>query len=53
MWILRKEGSCQNVAYPGRVPVLIPGESPLILKYRVVLHKNADLEKLYSDYAAE
>jgi len=52
-WILRKKGSCQNVAYPGRVPVAVTSENPLDLKYRLVLHENADLEKLFSAYAAE
>ncbi len=52
-WILRKEGSCQNVAFPGREPVSVPADKPLILKYRVVIHKNADLDKLFSEYAAK
>jgi hypothetical protein len=50
-WILRKKGSCQNVAYPGREPVPVTTGIPLDLKYRVVLHKNADLDKLYDAYA--
>jgi hypothetical protein len=52
-WILRKKGSCQNVAYPGREPVAVTSEHPLDLKYRIVLHKNADLEKLFNDYAGK
>ncbi len=52
-WILRKKGSCQNVAYPGREPVSIPTDKPLTLKYRVVIHKDADLNKLYEEYGAK
>jgi hypothetical protein len=50
-WILRKRGSCQNVAYPGREPISIPIDKSLNLKYRVVIHKDADLSKLYQEYA--
>jgi hypothetical protein len=52
-WILRKRGSCQNVAYPGREPVSIPMDRPLQLKYRVVIHKDADLNKLFADYSGK
>ena len=38
-WILRNKGSMQNAAYPGRVPVLIPKDNPLDLRYRLVIHK--------------
>jgi hypothetical protein len=50
-WILRASGSAQNVAYPGREPIPISTTSPLVLKYRLVLHKNADLNQLFSQYS--
>lgn len=49
-WVLRKSRSMQNAAYPGRKPVLVSTERPLVLKYRLVLHKNADLNKLFDEY---
>ena len=51
-WILRKEGSMQNVPYPGRTPVLLP-RSGWRLQYRLVIHENIgteELEKLYLQY---
>ena len=38
-WILRKKGSMQNPAYPGRQPVLISDKKATILKYRLVVYK--------------
>jgi hypothetical protein len=53
LWILRKEKSMQNVPYPGRTPVLLPGKG-WRLKYRIIIHNgemsNDDLEKLYRQY---
>lgn len=49
-WILRKTGSAQNLAYPGREPIGIPIDEPLALRYRLVLHKNADLNQLFRQY---
>jgi len=50
-WILRRAGSAQNLAYPGREPINIPINEPLALRYRLVLHKNADLNRLFRQYA--
>jgi hypothetical protein len=50
-WILRASGSAQNVAYPGREPIPISTMRPLVLRYRLVLHKNADLNQLASEYS--
>ncbi len=50
-WILRKTGSAQNLAFPGRDPIPISTTDPLILRYRLVLHKNADLNQLFSQYS--
>ena len=49
-WILRRSGSAQNVAYPGREPIPISTTKPLVLRYRLVLHKNADLDQLAGEY---
>jgi len=53
-WIIREEGSMQNTVYPGREPVLVSQSEPLILRYRVIIHKNRlkqnTIEHLVSDY---
>lgn len=38
-WIIRTEKSMQNAMYPGRLPVMIPLEKPLNLKYRVIVYQ--------------
>jgi hypothetical protein len=47
----------QNAVYPGRQPVPIARARPVILRYRVVLHRGeltpADMERLQSEYAGE
>lgn len=46
-WILRRKGSMQNAAYPGREPVALSNQHPLSLRYRLVLHRGAvDLAKI-------
>ena len=54
-WILRARASMQNAVYPGRHPVAIPRDRPVILRYRVVLHRGeltpADIERLQAEYA--
>jgi hypothetical protein len=54
-WILRARSSMQNAVYPGRHPVAIPRDRPLILRYQVVLHRGelapADIERLQAEYA--
>ena len=56
-WILRARGSMQNAVYPGRQPVAIPRDRPVILRYRLVLHRGelatADIERLQAEYARE
>lgn len=37
-WILRSRNSMQNAAYPGREPVVVPYDQPLILRYTVLIH---------------
>jgi len=36
-WILRKSASMQNAVYPGRQPVSIPFDQPLVLKYSILV----------------
>lgn len=54
-WILRRQRSMQNAAYPGREPVPLAMDRPLVLRYRVVLHRGQldaiALDRLQSDYA--
>ena len=56
-WILRARGSMQNAVYPGRQPVAIRRDRPVVLRYRIVLHRGelapADIERLQAAYAAE
>lgn len=53
-WILRKEKSMQNPAYPGRSPVTL-NKDGLVLRYRMIVHNGAldtkRIEKLYRDYS--
>ena len=38
-WILRKISSMQNAVYPGRQPVSIPFDQPLVLKYSILVYQ--------------
>jgi len=53
-WVLRHYGM-QNVAYPGREPVPLSADQPLVLRHRLVLHRGdvaasriADHQQAYS-----
>jgi hypothetical protein len=37
-WILRKQGSMQNIVYPGRHPILL-SKKGLRMRYRIVVHR--------------
>jgi hypothetical protein len=56
-WILRARASMQNAVYPGRQPVAIPRDRPVILRYRLVLHRGelatSDIERLQTEYGRE
>ncbi len=56
-WILRARGSMQNAVYPGRQPSVIPRDRPVILRYRIVLHRGelspAEIDRLQAEYAGE
>jgi hypothetical protein len=53
-WILRRKGSAQNPVYPGRHPVPLSHEEPLILRYRLIIHRgdvnDVNLDKLQAEY---
>ncbi len=54
-WILRQVSSMQNIVYPGREPVSIPESKPVVLRYRLIVHKgnhdDVDLNTLQKEYA--
>ena len=56
-WILRRKTSMQNPVYPGAHPVALPREDPLVLRYRLVVHRGAgrelDLDHLQAEYGAD
>lgn len=56
LWHSRHQG-LQNAIYPGRTPVPLPQDHPLVLHYRLVLHRGplttAQLEQLAQRFAKE
>ncbi len=56
-WILRRKGSAQNPVFPGREPVPLSREKPLVLRYRLIIHRgdvhHVDLNKLQAEYNSE
>ena len=54
--ILRSSRSMQNPMYPGREAVAIPRDKPLVLRYRLAVHRgdtaHADIEALQREYEA-
>ena len=56
-WILRRKGSAQNPVYPGRHPILLSREEPLVLRYRLIIHRgyvhHVNLDKLQAEYNSE
>ncbi len=55
-WIIRKQGSMQNPAFPGRQPVAISTTKPMVLRYRLVIHigelSTEEINKLEDQYGA-
>jgi len=53
-WILRKKGSMQNVAVPGREPMDLTKSKPLRLRYMILSHEydwdNDQIEKIYQEF---
>lgn len=39
-WILRRKGSMQNPVYPGRHAAGLSTEKPLVLRYRLIVHRD-------------
>jgi hypothetical protein len=56
-WILRGQRSMQNPAFPGREPVAIPQDKPLVLRYRVIIHDGslgkAELDQMQKEWATD
>ncbi len=56
-WILRRTESMQNAVFPGREPVGLSRKEPLVLRYRLIVHRgdagHIDLEKLQAEYNTE
>lgn len=56
-WILRRKGSCQNAAWPGRDPVPLSKTKPIVLRYRLITHRGdvtaVNLDKLQAEYNSE
>ncbi len=56
-WILRQQRSMQNPVYPGRNPVVVPHDQPLVLRYRLAVHRGqldqAAIDRLQQQYQHE
>lgn len=54
-WILRQKGSMQNVVYPGREMIDVPVDKPVVLHYRLIIHKGdaerLDITRLLKEYS--
>ena len=55
-WTIRRRASCQNPVFPGQEPVTLPQDKPLILRYRIVLHRGntsqADISEQFKAYVS-
>jgi hypothetical protein len=55
-WILRQKASMQNPVFPGREAIEVPSDRPVVLRYRLVVHRgkasSGDFEGWQADYAA-
>ena len=52
-WILRQSRSMQNPAWPGREPVSLSPDDPLVLRYRLMLHQGAANHDIIEDWQRE
>ena len=54
-WILRQKKSMQNPVFPGEKPISLSMDKPIILRYRLVLHKGdanvSEITKWQAEYA--
>jgi hypothetical protein len=48
-WLLRHYGM-QNVAYPGREPVALSADKPLVIRHRLVLHRGDTRQARIADH---
>jgi hypothetical protein len=48
-WVLRHYGM-QNVAYPGREPILLSRDQPLVIRHRLVIHRGNTQEARIADH---
>lgn len=56
-WIIRDQGSMQNPVYPGKKPVAVSQSKPLMLRYRMVIHRNLikrkTIDEMFMNYKQE
>jgi hypothetical protein len=52
-WILRQARSMQNAVFPGREPVPLSSEQPLVLRYRLVVHRGAGTTQQVPNWHAD
>lgn len=56
-WILRRSRSMQNAVYPGPTLVPLPQDRPLVLRYRLVIHRGAvvteQIDRWQDEYTKE
>ncbi len=55
-WILRTSkrfSDMQNPVYPWRYPAKLPTKKPTVLRYRLLLHKDADINAAWDVYRAQ
>jgi len=52
-WILRHSkrfSNMQNPVYPWRYPTKLPTDAPVVLRYRLLLHKGTDMAQAWEQY---
>ena len=56
-WILRRQGSMRNPVFPGAKPVPLSVEEPLVLRYRLVVHRGGarseEIQAWQAEYAGQ
>ncbi len=56
-WILRQSASMQNIVFPGRERIHLPTDIPLVLRYRLLVHKGSpediDIKRLQTEYGSD
>jgi hypothetical protein len=53
-WILRQTGSMQNIVFPGEERIALSMDTPIILRYRLIIHNGnavqANIAALQAEY---